>query len=311
MREKFTIAKLLIALKNRNECQMLSLNSSEQADLIPEIEKLLSELEKLQQENYELTKSVHNKVNSVISGEQNKALEQIHLRLVQKYNSNQYLSLDRKEVGEIADQIKRLFKENELLLLQNDVLKNENNTLNQECARRIVENEKYKKENERLKTDNKTANTNYNTWADNAKKEIAGLKEKHSTLFNDREVEKDNYTLMYNKLSRDYEKLKSENEELTEWNDILVKNLSKIPNVITKIGGEHAFCYATFDTFIKNALAKELEREKWYVVKCSEFDNPMPAYIDSDGNWFCDGYRFDDNDINVLNTTPIDLGEKV
>ncbi len=51
MREKFTIAKLLIALKNRNECQMLSLNSSEQADLIPEIEKLLSELEKLQQEN--------------------------------------------------------------------------------------------------------------------------------------------------------------------------------------------------------------------------------------------------------------------
>jgi len=51
MREKFTIAKLLIALKNRNECQMLSLNSSEQADLIPEVEKLLSELEKLQQEN--------------------------------------------------------------------------------------------------------------------------------------------------------------------------------------------------------------------------------------------------------------------
>lgn len=48
---KFTIAKLLIALKNRNECQMLSLNSSEQADLIPEVEKLLSELEKLQQEN--------------------------------------------------------------------------------------------------------------------------------------------------------------------------------------------------------------------------------------------------------------------
>lgn len=51
MREKFTIAKLLIALKNRNKCQMLSLNSSEQADLIPEVEKLLSELEKLQQEN--------------------------------------------------------------------------------------------------------------------------------------------------------------------------------------------------------------------------------------------------------------------
>mgnify|MGYP000906794896 CR=1 FL=1 len=51
MKEKLTVAKLLIALKNRDEGQMLRLNSSEQADLIPEVEKLLSELEKLQQEN--------------------------------------------------------------------------------------------------------------------------------------------------------------------------------------------------------------------------------------------------------------------
>lgn len=171
------------------------------------------------------------------------------------------------------------------------------------------------------------------------KKGNKGLKEKHSTLFNDREVEKDNYTLMYNKLSRDYEKLKSENEVLSfktdvvnssnadllatieklqsenevakEWNKVLIRALGKIPGVITTETGKDTLHHDVLESFVKNALAKELEREKWYVVKCSEFDKPMPAYINSDGQWICDGYCFDDNDINVLNTTPIDLGEKV
>lgn len=229
MREKFTIAKLLIALKNRNECQMLSLNSSEQADLIPEIEKLLSENEKLQQEN-------------------------------------RNAKVDNQE----------LYKEIEKLKSRDKIL----NGWNDDAAKEI---EKLKSENENLKELDKLNDE---------------LRIKVTVILNNNAAQ-----------NQEIEKLKSENEELTEWNDMLVKNLSKIPNVITKIGDEHAFCHATFDGFIKNALAKELEREKWYVVKCTDFDKPMPAYINSDGQWICDGYCFDDNDINVLNTTPIDLGE--